>query len=318
MSEFGGSCSDAFDGFSLRVQDAIGHGADCFFQNVGEVAAGAVIGRGKEIHAVLVRLEPIALAEALAGGVIGVVDCDAVATLLAHDGEAGHIGGTIADVNHVFERHGAQVAIHVVIHIFCILEHALVDAEEKLCLGGVGDDALGEVDAAATLAELAGKDFSHVGADDGAIDNGFDSAGDDVELHPDAGVAVLGCEGSLGKLLKEVRQSAVEGELLAQFAQAGVAHVVDGEFIKQFFEVTQFAVPAFFQAAGVAFFPELGGINPELGEDGVFLHVVRAERLVEIEDESNGILRYGHGLNAGLREKRNLGNIRGRWIAANS
>ena len=92
--------------YSLGVHDGIRHVAYCFHQNIAQVASRTVICRGKEIHAVLAGLEPIALAETSAGFIIRVVHSYAQPTLLTHDGKAGNICGPIADVYHVLEGNG--------------------------------------------------------------------------------------------------------------------------------------------------------------------------------------------------------------------
>lgn len=117
------------------VQNAIGHVAHGFFEYVAQVAAGSEIGRSKEIHSVLVCLQIVALAETGTRGVIRVVHRYAQAALLAHDGKAGDICRTVPQVNHVLEGNGAQVAVHVVVHVFRVFYHALVDTEEELSFG---------------------------------------------------------------------------------------------------------------------------------------------------------------------------------------
>ena len=277
------------------VQDAICHIANSFLENVAQVAAGAVICRGKEVDPVLVILKVVAGAEALAGGVVGVVHRNTGAALLAHDSEAGDIRGPIAQVYHVAEGNGAEVGIHVVVDVLRIVNHPFVDAEEKLCLGGVRDDTLGEADAAVALAELAGKHLPEVGADNRTVDESLNAAGDDVELHMNAGKTLLRCEGACLKGLKELRQPPVEGELLAELAQGFIAHAIDAQRIQQLFQVAEFPIPPLFAAALVALFPEELGIDAELREDGILLHIVRGERLIKIKDECNGVLRHSHG-----------------------
>lgn len=114
-----------------------------------------------------------------------------------------------------------------------------------------------------------------------------------------AGKAVFVAQCSLFEGAEEVGYALVESEFFAQLSQRFVAHAVDAESIEQFFEVYQFAIPTLIFAALVTLFPEEFGVDAELGEDGIFLHVVRAERFVEVKDESDGVLRYGHGRGGG-------------------
>ena len=279
---------------SLGVHDGICHGAHGFLQNVAEVAAGAEVGRGKEIYAVLARFEGVAFLETAAGFIIRVINGHAQASLLAHHGEAGHIGGAIAYVNHVPEGNRSQFAVHVVVHILDVVEHALVDPKEVLCFAGVGDDSFREADAAIFFAEFATENFAHVRADDGAIQNALDTAGDDVELYPHPGKTVLFAEGAFFKFLEELRDAPVIGQLFAQLTQVLVAHAIQPEGVQNLFQVAQLAVPAFVAAPVVALAPELLGINSVFGEECVLLHVVRTQRLVKVKNKSDCILGNGH------------------------
>ena len=266
------------------------------FQNIGEVTARGVVCRGEEVHAMLVGLEVIAGAETLARDVVFIVHGYCHTALLAHDREAGDVCGAVADVDHVLKGDGAEVGIHVVVHVLGVVEHSLVDAEEKLCLHRVGNHALREVDVTVTFAELAGEHFFHVWADGGAIQQTFDAAGDDVVFHLDSQGLVLGGECAACELLKEGGDAREVGQFCPEFLQITVADAVDTQLIQQFFEVAQFTIPAVQPAAFVAFFPKTFRIDAKLGEDGFFLHVVRAERMVKIKDESDGGLGGWHAL----------------------
>lgn len=192
------------------------------------------------------------------------------------------------------EGDGAQVAVHVVVDIFRVIQHAFVNAEKELRFSGVRDNALGEIDAAITLTELAGEYLFHVGADDRAVYNGLDTAGDDVILNMNAGKAMLRGKCSFLKVLKKLGDSFEESEFFSQLSQGIIADSVNAEGVQQFFKVAQLAIPAFFLAAIIAFFPEQISIDTELREDGILLHVVGAESLVKIKDECDSVLRYCH------------------------
>ena len=276
------------------MQNPIGHVAHSFLEYVAQVAAGTEVCRSKEIHSALVSLEVIALAETGPCGVIRIIHGYAQTALLAHDGEAGDIGGAVAEVYHVLKGNGAQVAVHVVVDILRVFYHTLIDTEEELGFGGVRDYSLREADAAVLLAELTGENFLHVRSDNGAVDDGFNAAGNDIKLDMYAGKAVFGREHARFKLFEKFGNTSEECELLSQFSQRVVAYSIDAERIEQFFQVAEFAIPSFLSAALVALLPKEFSIDTELREDGVLLHVVRTESLVEIKDESNRVLRDGH------------------------
>ena len=119
----------------------------------------------------------------------------------------------------------------MVIYILYIIEHTLVDAEEVLRLAGMGNDPLREADMAILLAELTGENLSHIGADDRAVQNALDAAGNNIEFHSYPGVDVFSAQGSLGKLFKKIRNALVVGQLFAQFPQVLIAHAVQTQRI---------------------------------------------------------------------------------------
>ena len=93
------------------------------------MAARAEIRRGDVPHTVGVRAELVTLAECRAGGVVRVVNRDGLATLFPDDVEARNVGGAITDVDHVLERHGTQIVVHVVVHVRGQVEQTLVHSE---------------------------------------------------------------------------------------------------------------------------------------------------------------------------------------------
>ena len=217
------------------VQNPIGHIAHGFLEYVAQVAAGTEVSRGKEVHSALLGLEVIALAETGPCGVIRIIHGYAQTSLLAHDGEAGDIGGAVTEVYHVLKGNGAQVAVHVVVHILRVFYHTLIDTEEELGFGGVRNYSLREADAAVLLAELTGENFLHVRSDNRAVDDGFNAAGNDIKLDMYAGKAVFGREHTRFKLFEKFGNTSEEGELLSQFPQSVVAYSIDAERIEQFF-----------------------------------------------------------------------------------
>ena len=96
-----GSTDGAFVDFLLAgSDDAVGDFADHFLEHHADVAAGAEIAGGDVFHALGVGRQLVAFTEAVAAGVVGVVNGDGVASELAHDGEAGDIRGAVTEIDH--------------------------------------------------------------------------------------------------------------------------------------------------------------------------------------------------------------------------
>ena len=130
-----------------------------------------VIGGGDVFDAVGVGAELVTFFETDALGIVGVVNGDGLAAVLFHDGEAGHVGRAVADVDHVRERDGANIGVHVVVDVLGHVEQAFVDPEEKLRLLRVTDYALRKGDPAfVVLGKFAAKNRAHVGLKAAAIE----------------------------------------------------------------------------------------------------------------------------------------------------
>lgn len=163
--------SSAFAFFLAAAEDAVGHFANHFAEEQPEVAAFTVIGRGNVFDPPSMGAELEAFAETSARFIVGIVNGDRLSAVTIEHGETGDIGGAITYVDHIFKRDGAEFGGHVIIDILVVAEHAFVDTEEELRLGGVGDGTLGEADAAiAIFAEFAAKDGLHVRVQAGAIE----------------------------------------------------------------------------------------------------------------------------------------------------
>ena len=269
------------------------------------MAAGRVIRRGDEVHAVGIGSQVIALAEAAARFVLRIVHGHGVAAVPAHNGEAGHVRGAVADVDHVGEGNRAHVLRHVVVHVLVVIQHALVDAEEVLGLRGVGNDPLGKVDVAVLLAELAPEHGLEIGAQGRAVNQGFQAGGNDVVFNVDAQVRMKGGQGHGREGVKEIRQAGVKGEAFPKLGEPGIADAVQGEGVQQAFHVNQFPVPAFPFPGGVAPGPELLRGDAEFRKNGLILHVEGAQGLVIVEHQGDRILRRGHGRGGKWRYMRN-------------
>ena len=205
--------------------------------------ACAIVG-GRDVTDAIRRAdELIAFAETGARCVAGIIDGDGVSALLANDGEARHVGGAVADVNHVLEGHGAKVGGHVIVHVLRVIEQAFVDAEKELRLLRVADDAARKGDASfAVLGKFTTKHRAHVGRESRAINERLQSAADDVVLDLDAECFVLRAEKTRFEFLKHLRQAGEKIQPCTEFAQAFVGGAIEFEVVEQRFQVGEFAV----------------------------------------------------------------------------
>ena len=237
-----------------------------------------------------------------------------MAAILADYGEAGDIGGAVADVDHVPEGDGAHGFWHVIVDVLVHGEEAFVDPEEVLSFLGVRDDAFGKADPAGfVFGELASEDGFHKGGDATAFDEDFEAAGDDVVLELDAEGFVMGFEDSRLELVEHVGQSWVEAEATAEFSETRIGWAVDAEAVEQQLHVGELVVESGVFDQFVGFSPEGAGVDPEGGEEDLFLHVVGAEGEVVVVDNRDGVLRRGHEVPPilPLNEERNKGGRAG-------
>ena len=126
------------------IYNPIGDFHDHFLQKKAEVAASAEITGSNIIYAAGMGTELITFAEAAAGFVLRIVNCNRVTTIFAHDSKAGDIGRPVADVDHVGKRHGTQRIGHMIIHVLIGFQHTLIYSEQVLRLLGVTDYSAGE------------------------------------------------------------------------------------------------------------------------------------------------------------------------------
>jgi len=100
-----------------------------------------------------------------------------MAPVLPDYGETRHVGRTVADIDHVLERNGAQFRGHVVIHVLRHVEQAFVDPKKKLRLLGVTDYALWKSDPAlVVLGKFASENGAHVRLQTAAVEQHFQPA----------------------------------------------------------------------------------------------------------------------------------------------
>ena len=85
-------------------------------------------------------------------------------------------------------------------------------------------------------------------------------------LDLDAGGFVVGAEGGLRQAIEKLGQAGEKPQAGTELGEAGVADVVHAEVVEQALQIGELAVPFLVLNKGVALFPELRGINPELGE----------------------------------------------------
>ena len=259
------------------------------------MAARAVVGGGDVLDPVGVGGELIALLEADPRLVLRIVNRDGAAAGLFHHGEAGDIGRSVADIDHVLERDGPQFGRHVVVDVLREVEHALVDTEEKLRLLRVADDALGEGDMSFVILRVfAAENFAHIRFDAAADDKFFQSGADNVVLDADAVGLMLGAEESGFEFLEHLRDTREEAEFGPEFAELGVGRTVRLEVIEKRLHVGQFVFEAVLLHEIAAALPELLSVDPEVRKNCFFLHIIRAQGLVVVVNYGDGALRNGH------------------------
>ena len=271
------------------------------------MAAGAVIGRRDVAHTVGVGRKLVALLETHAGFVLRVVDRDGASPGLLHHGEAGHIGRSVAHINHVLEWDGTHLGRHVVVDVLREVEHPLVDAEEELRLLCVADDAFRKSDASfVILGIFAAENFPNVRGDAAAADEFLEAGADDVMLEldsvrraPSHGVGdIVQFPLEFGEHFRDSREKA---QLGAELPQLGVSRAVHLEVVEQRLHVGQLVLVTVLLYQLAAALPELLTVDPEMRKDDLLLHVVGTERLVVIVNDRDGILRDGHGKSDALR-----------------
>ena len=151
------------DNGTLMLRSADGAGLDCelplfddpircflnrLFEQHTQVGIFPIIGRRDVSDAVGMRGKLITFLETDALRIVGIINRNRLSSVFLHHGEARDIGGPVADVNHVRKRNRPNFRVHMVIHVLRHIEKPFVNAEEKLSLLGVTNDALGEADAA--------------------------------------------------------------------------------------------------------------------------------------------------------------------------
>ena len=266
------------------------------------MAAGAVIGRRDVAHAVGVGRELVALLETDAGFVLRVVDRDGASSGLLHHREAGYIGRSVADIDHVLERHRPHLGRHVIVDVLREVEHSLVDAEEELGLLCVADDAFRKSDASFfILGVFAAENFPNVRGDAAAADEFLEAGADDVMLEldsvrrvPSHGVGdIVQLSLEFGKHFRDSREKA---ELGPEFPQLGVRRAVHFEVVEQRLHVGQLVFVTVLLHQFAAALPELLPVDPEVRKNRLFLHVIRAQGLVIVVNYGDGALRNGHNV----------------------
>ena len=151
--------------------DPIGRFFHHLLEQHPQVGVFPIIGRRDVSDAVGVRGKLITFLETQRAGIVGIVNRNRLSSVFLHHGEARDIGGPVADVNNVRKGNRPNFRIHVVVHVLRHIEKPFVNAEEKLSLLGVTNDALGEADAAFGISgEFATENGANVRREPAAID----------------------------------------------------------------------------------------------------------------------------------------------------
>src|SRR5262249_6185804 len=94
--------------------------------------APAVIRRRDVANAIRMSRKVIAFFEAASAWIVGVIDCNRVAPVFAHNRETRNVGGSVTDVDHIPERDRTNLVGHMVIYVLRHIEKALVDPKQVL------------------------------------------------------------------------------------------------------------------------------------------------------------------------------------------
>jgi hypothetical protein len=106
---------------------------------------------------------------------------------------------------------------------------------------------------------------------------------------------LLGVQKTVGKLFEHFRQSLIEVEVCPQLFQLVIRGPVHPELVEQHFHIREFVVVTVFTDQLRAT-PEFRPVNSERGEHYFVLHVARAQRLIVVVNNRDGVLRRGHGV----------------------
>ena len=133
----------------------------------------------------------------------------------SHDSEAGHIGWTVAEIDHVRKRNRTNVRVHVIVHVLRHIEHSFVNAKEVLRFLGVTDDTFRESDAALfVLGEFTSENRAHIWSEPAAFNQYLHSRRNDVMLDLDPVRDLIAREQSIAELIEHFRQTFVEIQFL--------------------------------------------------------------------------------------------------------
>jgi hypothetical protein len=286
-------CSDeaGFAGAFSGRQYAISDFADYLFQQEAKMTSAAIIGGRNMADTIRVRGKVVALFETGPARVIRVVHGDGMAAVFSHNREAGDIGWTIPDIDHVGKRDRPNLIRHVVIDILRHVQKAFVDPEQVLRLLRVTDDAFREGDLSfGILSVLATEDLSQIGTELAALNQNFQSGRNDKVVDVDAGGRMVFFEEIQIELFEHFRQAFVKPHFGTELFELLIRGSIHPEVIEQTLHISEFAVVPFRLDQISAAFPKFFRIDPECGENNIVLHVGGAQRLVIIVNERNGVL----------------------------
>lgn len=102
-------------------------------------------------------------------------------------------------------------------------------------------------------------------------------------------------ESGFGEFVKKLGEAGKEVKSGTELGETRVGDIVHAEVVEQAFHVGELAVPFLLVDECVALFPKLCGVDSEFWENDVVLHVARAERLIVVVNQRNGVLRSCHG-----------------------
>src|SRR5437667_10302338 len=161
----------SFDCFLALGNYSVGRFFDHLFQQESQMRVWPVICRGDMLDAIGVGWKLVTFTKANAVWIVGIINGDRLTAVLLHDGEAGDIGRSVTDVDHIGEGDRSNLRVHVVVYVLPHVEQALVNSKKELRLLRVADDALRENDPAMfVLGKFASENGAHIRLQPAAIE----------------------------------------------------------------------------------------------------------------------------------------------------
>ena len=282
------------NGLPASFHHAVGHFSEVLFENETKGTARLIIRRSHEVHAVGMPGQIIAFFERPASRIVRVVHRHGQSTIFFNDRETGHIRGAIANIDHVPKRHPPGFFRHMVIDILFHIQQALVHSKQKLRLLRVTDRPLRKTDVPLVLIEFAPKYGFDVFGNMTAVQNGLEPRTDYIvfEMNIPFGIPRLVHHGI--EFFETIRHAWEKREVRPHGLQIRIGQTANRLMVQHPLHVRELLIISPFRNKRGAAPPKLGWLDAGMPQDGVILHVVRTERVIEIVDNREDVLWFKH------------------------